>query len=889
MNTKLLEQIESVINAQVKANKVNLLQSSSSSSTITLSDSMSTTTTTTPYTTTTTTSGRSTVETDSGPTSGSVFVPRFRPRTTSFLTRHMASRLNIQRPSSRRTFHGVSKHLDPAGDSISMDVPAQATKVVVPISNQQKSVKPTASSKKLGKTNEECPEKPVQAETLVNRGQSVQSKTSRDEKTYYVHKETCSESSYTGQIGYEQTEKQASEQRIDKKQGYLQTAFKSAASSVLPRIVVCVRKRPKNRAEIQRNDLDILAIPNTDHVVICEPRQRFDLTEYVESTAFRFDHCFDENATTAEVYEYTAAPMVNCIFQGYMATCFAYGQTGSGKTFTMAGPKGETTNSPLIENGIYGMVVSDLFACYKQGHYAERVTISVNFFEIYCNKVNDLLNAKQSLRVMEDSFGSVQVMGLREYIVDDKKTTLALIKHGYLQRTNGRTLANENSSRSHAIFQINIRQRISDECPRQNEPVDASRSQATSGSERSRANFAQSQINPRLSGPLVGRFSLVDLAGNERSADGAITSDRIRHMESGEINKSLLALKECIRAMGNNGTSYLPFRTSKLTQVLRESFIGKRSKTCMIATVSPGLSCYEHSMNTLRYAQRVKHLQPSLSVEKRDYDCMFTEIARNKERTKQAEKTPCPVRARTRRPRLDTDNVQRQADGKSNKTRRRLRDQLRSPSESSQSGVLVTAKPLTRSPSCNTYALIPLPGSSASAYFSPENVHDIRDSNDQLADYSDNDQIDLKSTEPLPVPRRHFCPTLGSVLPVESTKKTNGVRCTASRSTYSRSATSSAQLGRQSLNGGSRLWRVQRQKNDVIHKHKEFVKNLPKWIAEHQRLLDKAHRDNINMLAYVDLLTNRLSKDISQLKTIQDDAIFLRSLQTQAQSLSPNW
>ncbi|KAF6773770.1 hypothetical protein AHF37_06772 [Paragonimus kellicotti] len=122
------------------------------------------------------------------------------------------------------------------------------------------------------------------------------------------------------------------------------------------RIVACVRKRPRNKKEISMGDMDVISIPAQDHIVLCEPRQRFDLTEYLEHTTFRFDRCFDGNATTAEVYLYTAAPMVSSIFQGYMATCFAYGQTGSGKTFTMGGPQSGSTKLPLVEGGIYGMV-----------------------------------------------------------------------------------------------------------------------------------------------------------------------------------------------------------------------------------------------------------------------------------------------------------------------------------------------------------------------------------------------------------------------------------------------------------------------------------------------------------------------------------------------------
>lgn len=98
------------------------------------------------------------------------------------------------------------------------------------------------------------------------------------------------------------------------------------------------------------------------------------------------------------------------------------------------------------------------------------------------------------------------------------------------------------------------------------------------------------------------------MAGNERGADTQSANRQVR-MEGAEINKSLLALKECIRALGKQSV-HLPFRVSKLTQVLRDSFIGEKSKTCMIAMISPGLSSCEHTLNTLRYANRVKELDP---------------------------------------------------------------------------------------------------------------------------------------------------------------------------------------------------------------------------------------------------------------------------------------
>ena len=102
----------------------------------------------------------------------------------------------------------------------------------------------------------------------------------------------------------------------------------------------------------------------------------------------------------------------------------------------------------------------------------------------------------------------------------------------------------------------------------------------------------------------VGKISFIDLAGSERGADTAKTDKETRR-EGAAINTSLLALKEVIRAL-DRGTGHKPFRGSKLTQVLKDSFVGKDCRTVMVACVSPALKDTIHSLNTLRYADRVK-------------------------------------------------------------------------------------------------------------------------------------------------------------------------------------------------------------------------------------------------------------------------------------------
>ncbi|NXK19527.1 KIF2C protein, partial [Arenaria interpres] len=219
--------------------------------------------------------------------------------------------------------------------------------------------------------------------------------------------------------------------------------------------------------------------------------------------------------------------------------------------------------------GIYAFASQDVFLLLNQPRYRnQNLEVYVTFFEIYNGKVFDLLNKKAKLRVLEDGKQQVQVVGLQEKQVHCAEDVFKMIEIGTASRTSGQTFANSSSSRSHACFQIILRR----------------------------------------GGKLIGKFSLVDLAGNERGAD-TCSADRQTRMEGAEINKSLLALKECIRALGQN-KSHTPFRESKLTQVLRDSFIGTNSRTCMIAMISPGMSSCEYTLNTLRYADRVKELSP---------------------------------------------------------------------------------------------------------------------------------------------------------------------------------------------------------------------------------------------------------------------------------------
>ncbi|NXM14200.1 KIF24 protein, partial [Ploceus nigricollis] len=283
---------------------------------------------------------------------------------------------------------------------------------------------------------------------------------------------------------------------------------------------------------------------------------------FVFQHVFYFDEVFEESCTNQDVYMKTAYPLIQHIFNGGNATCFAYGQTGAGKTYTMIG----NHRNP----GLYALAAQDIFRNLEASPSRKDLIVLISFYEIYCGQLYDLLNGRKRLFAREDGKHVVQIVGLQEVQVDSVDQLLEVILKGGKERSTGATAVNSDSSRSHAIIQIQI---------------------------KDTANRA------------FGRISFIDLAGSERAAD-AKDSDRQTKMEGAEINQSLLALKECIRALDQEHT-HTPFRQSKLTQVLKDSFIGN-SKTCMIANVSPSHVATEHTLNTLRYADRVKELKKGI-------------------------------------------------------------------------------------------------------------------------------------------------------------------------------------------------------------------------------------------------------------------------------------
>ncbi|XP_019070312.1 kinesin-like protein KIN-13A isoform X1 [Solanum lycopersicum] len=366
----------------------------------------------------------------------------------------------------------------------------------------------------------------------------------------------------------------------------------NARENNVAKIKVVVRKRPVNKKEIARKEDDIVTVSDNASLIVHEPKLKVDLTAYVEKHEFCFDAVLDEHVTNDEVpvschgcascnalqvYRVTVQPIIPIIFQRTKATCFAYGQTGSGKTYTM---------QPLPLRA-----AEDLMRLLHQPVYrSQKFKLWLSFFEIYGGKLFDLLSDRKKLCMREDGRQQVCIVGLQEFEVSDLQIVKEYIVRGNAARSTGSTGANEESSRSHAILQLVVKKHNEVKDYRQN-----------------------NDGNDYKGGKVIGKISFIDLAGSERGAD-TTDNDRQTRIEGAEINKSLLALKECIRALDNDQI-HIPFRGSKLTEVLRDSFVGN-SRTVMISCISPNAGSCEHTLNTLRYADRVKSLSKSGNTKK---------------------------------------------------------------------------------------------------------------------------------------------------------------------------------------------------------------------------------------------------------------------------------
>ncbi|KAM5310212.1 kinesin-like protein KIF18B [Glossophaga mutica] len=301
---------------------------------------------------------------------------------------------------------------------------------------------------------------------------------------------------------------------------------------------------------------------------------------------FVFDRVFAETATQQDVFQHTTHSILDSFLQGYNCSVFAYGATGAGKTHTMLGREGDP--------GIMYLTTMELYRRLEACQEEKRFEVLISYQEVYNEQIHDLLEPKGPLAIREDPDKGVVVQGLSFHQPASAEQLLEMLTRGNRNRTQHPTDANATSSRSHAIFQIFVKQ--------------------------------QDRVPGLTQALRVAKMSLIDLAGSERASSTHAKGERLR--EGANINRSLLALINVLNALADakGRKSHVPYRDSKLTRLLKDS-IGGNCRTVMIAAVSPSGLTYEDTYNTLKYADRAKEIKLSLKSNVVSLDCHISQYA----------------------------------------------------------------------------------------------------------------------------------------------------------------------------------------------------------------------------------------------------------------------
>ncbi|KAF5315601.1 hypothetical protein D9611_004710 [Ephemerocybe angulata] len=368
-------------------------------------------------------------------------------------------------------------------------------------------------------------------------------------------------------------------------------------------IQVVIRCRRRSEQEIQENSPIIVTSTGAKSKELSietgSAQSSLGVVTQAPTRTYPYDLVFGPEADQSMIYHDVVSPMLEQVLQGYNCTLFAYGQTGTGKTYTM---QGDLNPSPMGNPSAHaGMIPRVLFRLFHQLEKANAdFSVKISFVELYNEELRDLLASDLSAPTgstqpmgfggkgtdnglkMFDEAGKrgIFIQGLEEIAVKDSKAALALLVKGSERRQIASTNFNEHSSRSHSVFSITVHTKD--------------------------VSFGEDLLK-------TGKLHLVDLAGSENIGRSGAENKRAR--EAGMINQSLLTLGRVINALVDKAT-HVPYRESKLTRLLQDS-LGGRTKTCIIATVSPARSNMEETLSTLDYALRAKSIRNKPEVNQR--------------------------------------------------------------------------------------------------------------------------------------------------------------------------------------------------------------------------------------------------------------------------------
>ncbi|EFA81685.1 kinesin family member 13 [Heterostelium album PN500] len=322
-------------------------------------------------------------------------------------------------------------------------------------------------------------------------------------------------------------------------------------------VQVFVRVRPLSELEINSKE----SLP-----LDCDSEKDITCSYKGSSRTYQFDHIFPPDSRQNDVFQVAVKPIADEVLMGFNGTIFVYGQTGTGKTYTMEGKM----DNPE-DNGIIPRTIDYIFQTLEKA--GNDYNVRCTHLEIYKEDIFDLLTCNNQNENRPLNIYDGKVPELEEVIVNDTQSILSILSKSWKRRQTAETVYNKQSSRSHCIFSITIHIK-----------------ETTLGGE--------DLIK-------IGKLNLVDLAGSE-NAQKSGTSERMR--EAAVINQSLLTLGRVITALTSDSNSHIPYRDSKLTRLLQDS-LGGKTKTSIIATVSPSGLNLEETVNTLDYALKAKSIR----------------------------------------------------------------------------------------------------------------------------------------------------------------------------------------------------------------------------------------------------------------------------------------
>ena len=294
--------------------------------------------------------------------------------------------------------------------------------------------------------------------------------------------------------------------------------------------------------------------------------------KYYNIHNFKYDLIFDDKHNQKKIFNSTTESLITKFLNGYNASILAYGQTGTGKTYTM---EGEKDNEGLIYQTIKDVLT------HMEGRSKKSFKLTASYIQVYNENLSDLLKKKNSKVLLRDlkikkGDGGIYVENLRKVEIDSVEKAYEIINIGSKNRVSAITKMNIFSSRSHAVFMLNLEQ-------------------------------YEKGVK------IISKLNLVDLAGSERIKLSGVKG--LRLSECKNINKSLSELSNVILKLSTKNQKFINYRNSKLTRLL-EDCLGGNSFTSFIGTISPDHDSLPETLTTLKFASRARNIKSTVSINK---------------------------------------------------------------------------------------------------------------------------------------------------------------------------------------------------------------------------------------------------------------------------------